>query len=87
MPGPLAPSLPTVALTMGDPSGIGPEIVLKALADPDITRLARWVVVGDSRILEKATHLTGLSLEPASVRDITTLGAIGDFEFGRLDAR
>ncbi len=87
MPDSLDSSLPTVALTMGDPSGIGPEIVLKALADAEIALLANWVVVGDSRILEKAARLTGLSLQRASVRDITTLGPIDDFAFGRLDAR
>src|ERR1700674_2345728 len=43
--------LPTIALTMGDPAGIGPEIVLKALADPEVAPLARWIVVGDARIL------------------------------------
>jgi len=32
---------------MGDPAGVGAEIVLKALADPVIAQLASWVVVGD----------------------------------------
>ena len=46
--------LPTIALTTGDPAGIGPEIVLKALADPEIAPLAHWIVVGDARILAMA---------------------------------
>ena len=37
----------TIAVTIGDPAGIGPEIVRKALADPEITALADWVVVGE----------------------------------------
>ena len=45
----LAESRPTIAITMGDPSGVGPEVVLKALAEPELQALARWVVVGDSR--------------------------------------
>ena len=46
--------LPTIVLTMGDPAGVGPEILLKALADPQVAPLARWVVAGDARILERA---------------------------------
>ena len=53
---------PILAITMGDPAGIGPEIVLKALQDPDIYERCRPVVIGDRRILERAcawmeTHL------------------------------
>ncbi len=45
---------PTVAITMGDPAGIGPEVVLKALADPGIATLARFIIVGDRDILRDA---------------------------------
>ena len=38
--------LPRLAITLGDPAGIGPEIALKALADADVRRLARFVVFG-----------------------------------------
>src|SRR5258706_15970391 len=38
----------TIAVTIGDPAGIGPEVVRKALADPEIAALARWIVVGES---------------------------------------
>lgn len=37
---------PRLALTAGDPAGIGPEIVLAALADPELARAARLVVLG-----------------------------------------
>lgn len=40
-------SLPQMAITVGDPAGIGPEIAAKALADPHIRRLARFVVFGN----------------------------------------
>lgn len=43
---------PTVALTMGDPAGIGPEIVHKALADESVRPLADWIVIGDRKPLE-----------------------------------
>jgi 4-hydroxythreonine-4-phosphate dehydrogenase len=42
----------TIAITMGDPAGIGPEVVLKALADPEIAALARFIIVGDRDLLQ-----------------------------------
>jgi len=45
---------PIIAVTMGDPSGIGPEIILKALADPVIKRFARPLVLGDWGVLQRA---------------------------------
>jgi 4-phospho-D-threonate 3-dehydrogenase / 4-phospho-D-erythronate 3-dehydrogenase len=43
--------LPRVAVPMGDPAGIGPEIVVKALAHPDIYEACVPVVIGDARFL------------------------------------
>ncbi|MBN1805445.1 MAG: 4-hydroxythreonine-4-phosphate dehydrogenase PdxA [Sedimentisphaerales bacterium] len=37
---------PVIGITMGDPAGIGPEIVVKALADPDIRKAAKFIVFG-----------------------------------------
>jgi 4-hydroxy-L-threonine phosphate dehydrogenase PdxA len=54
--------LPTIALTMGDPAGVGPEVVLKALADPALAGMAHWVVLGDGRVMEMAQGITGLRL-------------------------
>ncbi len=44
--------LPKLALTLGDPAGIGPEIVLKALADPQVQACAQVTVVGERQVLE-----------------------------------
>ena len=38
----------------GDPAGIGPEIVIKSLADPEILNLCTPVVLGDFKILKQA---------------------------------
>ncbi len=67
---------PAIAVTMGDPAGIGPEVVRKALDDPEIQSAADWVVVGDATILG-----------PVAAR-IMDLGQIGpdDFAVGRLSA-
>ena len=50
---------PLICIPMGDPAGIGPEIVLKACMDPEIQSLARCVMVGDRQILELAKTYPG----------------------------
>lgn len=37
---------PVIGITMGDPGGIGPEIVIKALADPGVRKLAKFIIFG-----------------------------------------
>ena len=41
-------STPTIAVTMGDGAGIGPEVVVRALVDPEVTGTMSAVVVGDA---------------------------------------
>jgi 4-hydroxythreonine-4-phosphate dehydrogenase len=43
----------TVGITMGDPAGIGPEIVIKALSNREIYTFCKPVVIGDSRLLRR----------------------------------
>ena len=38
---------PRVIITIGDPSGVGPEVTLKALASPEVRGLADFLVIGD----------------------------------------
>lgn len=49
--------LPTIGITMGDPSGIGPEVIVKALADPTVRRLARFVIFGFNELLSYCADL------------------------------
>lgn len=72
---------------MGDPSGVGAEVVVKALGDPAIAPLAHWIVCGDARVLALAQQCTGISLKDADVRDIPALENFEDFAFGRLSAQ
>ncbi len=46
------PRLPRIGITMGDPAGIGPEIVVKALSDPAMYEEARPLVIGDATAIE-----------------------------------
>jgi 4-hydroxythreonine-4-phosphate dehydrogenase len=67
---PQAGSRPLVALTMGDPAGIGPEVVVRAVADPGVAAAARCVVFGDARLLRKAAALTRAGPIAAEVVDL-----------------
>ena len=62
-------ALPTVAISTGDPAGIGPEVVLKALADQELLNTARWAVIGDADILEMAGAQIGLKRPDWVIRD------------------
>ena len=50
---------PILAITMGDPASIGPEITVKALSQPEIHQICRPLVVGDACMLERALRVTG----------------------------
>lgn len=52
-----------IAVPMGDPAGIGPEIVVKALADYTLQNAANIVVVGDKDTLIQAMEITKINLE------------------------
>jgi 4-phospho-D-threonate 3-dehydrogenase / 4-phospho-D-erythronate 3-dehydrogenase len=56
-------ALATVAVTMGDAAGIGPEVIVKALAlHPEIYLWCRPLVVGDARLLNSVGHQLGLDV-------------------------
>ncbi|HEX2922562.1 MAG TPA: 4-hydroxythreonine-4-phosphate dehydrogenase PdxA, partial [Chloroflexota bacterium] len=46
--------LPRLAIAMGDPAGVGPEIIVKALAEPEIYDFCEPVVIGDAGVLMRA---------------------------------
>ena len=48
---PHIPSQPTIGITMGDPAGIGPEVIIKALSDRGIRHRARFVIYGLNELL------------------------------------
>jgi 4-hydroxythreonine-4-phosphate dehydrogenase len=54
--------LPLIAISMGDPGGIGPEVVARALADAELRQRARWVVLGPASAFEGAARLAGVAL-------------------------
>ncbi len=58
----MSPS-PIIAITMGDGAGIGPEVIVKALSDPDLDGLCRPFVIGDPRQLRRAIEICGVNLD------------------------
>jgi 4-hydroxythreonine-4-phosphate dehydrogenase len=54
-------TLPIIGITMGDPTGIGPEIIVKALSTEEPFRACRPVVFGDREVLSRAIQIQSLS--------------------------
>ncbi|MBI5866300.1 MAG: 4-hydroxythreonine-4-phosphate dehydrogenase PdxA [Planctomycetes bacterium] len=57
----IAPRKPLIGITMGDPLGVGPEVIVKALANPEVRSLARYVIFGLHDVLELAADQAELS--------------------------
>jgi len=53
-------SKPIIGIPMGDPAGVGPEIIVKALKDENIYEVCCPLVIGDAKIIEKATQICNL---------------------------
>lgn len=73
--------VPILALTLGDPVGIGPEIVARTLADPPDDVEARGLAVGDARSLAQAIEVSDLQVEIHPVASVDE----ADFRPGHID--
>ncbi|MBR1190916.1 4-hydroxythreonine-4-phosphate dehydrogenase PdxA [Bradyrhizobium sp. AUGA SZCCT0169] len=62
-------SRPTIAITMGDPAGIGPEVIMKALAQEATRAICNPLVIGDANRLRKAGRLVGASVAVDALGD------------------
>ena len=84
---------PHLAITLGDPTGIGAEIILKALADSSIGKDCHLTAIGSKKVLEFTYEhlLQNRNLEPKDLAnpdkiDIIDLPIMSDFTFGRGNA-
>ena len=75
-------SRPRLAISTGDPAGIGPEVTLRALAEPSVRELAQLCVVGDPELLERTAAQLDLPLPEA----IEAAGSAAGVQPGRLSA-
>jgi len=72
---------PVVAITIGDPAGIGPEITVKALRDGELYAICRPLVIGDEAVVRRALSQCGLSM---NVHVVGTPGE-GTYVAGTID--
>ncbi len=79
---------PRIAVSIGDPAGIGAEIALKALQDRAVASLAQWFVVADSAALIAAQRISGIDpcTLPCTVIETGALSADHSVDFGQLRA-
>ena len=63
-------ALPVVALTLGDPAGIGPELIARLLAQPDATADANIVLIGDRWLWEDGQRIAGVSVATDEVKTL-----------------
>jgi 4-phospho-D-threonate 3-dehydrogenase / 4-phospho-D-erythronate 3-dehydrogenase len=88
---------PIVLVTMGDPSGVGPEVIVKSVDQPAVRAKLRPLVVGDAARLRQAIAITGVQLavhaieqpqdarfEPGAVDCLDLALVPHDLAFGRL---
>jgi len=62
--------LPTIGITMGDPTGIGPEIIIKVLSDKSTFHFCRPIVLGDKSIMERAIQLLNSTLKVNEMKKV-----------------
>ena len=83
-------TIPSIAVTMGDGAGIGPEVVVRALLDPEISGSTHCVVVGDAQRLRAAAGIVGLDPEIVAVEAVADAvhrpGRINVVDLGLLPA-
>ena len=72
---------PIIAITLGDPAGVGPEIIVKSLNHSEVYDTCRPIVIGDAKRLTKAAKLLGSSLRISVVSDPES----AQYNFGTMD--
>lgn len=78
-------SKPQIAVTLGDPAGIGPEIILKALADSRLRENCQITVIGSRKILQETyNQLQGFSADLVNPKDFTIFNLEGDEKWGKI---
>lgn len=73
--------LPVLAITMGDPAGIGPEIAAKVFAMPELYRQCRPLLTGNTFIMQKALELLHIDLKINVISSVSQAA----FNYGTID--
>ena len=75
--------LPIIAITMGDPTGVGPEVIMKSLGHAELYEQCRPLVIGDAERLQRAGQIVKSKLEVRSLYPDTFDKA--SYKFGGVD--
>lgn len=68
--------LPIIGISMGDPAGIGPEIIVKALDDKNIYRLCRPLILGDPEVISSTILKTSKNISVNVISNMSNTGCI-----------
>jgi len=72
---------PKIGISMGDPAGIGPEIIIKTLALPEVYDRCSPIIVGDATVMEKEARSLKTSLKINAIQSVSE----AKFEYGTVD--
>lgn len=85
----MSKALPILAITMGDPASIGPEIAVKALLQPAIHQICRPLLIGDAAVFQQIIQLLKLPAQVHAVNRVADarfdIGSIDVFDLGITD--
>ncbi len=70
--------LPVVALTLGDPAGIGPELIARLLAQPEVARRANVVLIGDPWLWQDGQRIAGVQVPTQPVPSLAAVRGRAD---------
>ncbi|MBI2471387.1 MAG: 4-hydroxythreonine-4-phosphate dehydrogenase PdxA [Planctomycetes bacterium] len=82
-----------VGITMGDPCGIGPEIILKSLKSPAVKTLANYVIIGNKEVFDKTAKALNIPVKYTTISHVSeiddskpslSLLSTGDFKPGLM---
>jgi 4-hydroxythreonine-4-phosphate dehydrogenase len=61
---------PVIALAMGDPAGISPELTAKVVALDEVRKAARVIVIGDRRVFDEGAKIAGIAMPDVEFQDL-----------------
>jgi 4-hydroxythreonine-4-phosphate dehydrogenase len=86
-----SPLRPSIALAMGDPAGIAPELTARLLADREVTSAAQLLVIGDRRVLDEGARVAGVTLDLVHAISEDSIPAVHErpvlLDLGHLDPK
>jgi 4-hydroxythreonine-4-phosphate dehydrogenase len=78
---------PIIGISMGDPAGVGPEIIAKALARREVHEMCCPIVIGSAEVIRQAVRITGVQLEVRATSAANAIGVANVWELGNVDVK